>query len=195
MKKLFFFLIAVISFIACNNSSGWSAADRNDLINSCTQGATQNMGAEKAKAYCTCMQQKLEVKFPNPKDAGKITAETMQTPEMKVMVASCLGGDNTNNNNPTGNPLGNPNGNTNNNNTAGNWTQAQHDQYVQGCAATAQQSQGMTSQQAISYCDCMTRKVEQKYSFDEAARLTSADLQTEEWMRAADECRSQVRDQ
>ena len=98
MKRISFVFFAAIIIAACNNSNGWSAKDKNDLINSCTQTATASMGEEKARAYCTCMQQKLEVKYPNPKDAEKVTAELMQTPEMQAMVRACLGGDNTNNN-------------------------------------------------------------------------------------------------
>ena len=70
------------------------------------------------------------------------------------------------------------------------WTNLQRQTFVQGCATTAQQQQGFTAQQANSYCDCMTRKVEKKYSFDQAARLKAADLQTQEWIDAATDCRS-----
>ena len=192
MKQVLFALIAAMTLAGCNNSSGWSAKDRSDIINSCTQTAAANMGEERAKDYCTCMQKKLEVKFPNPKDAAKITSETMQTSEMQALVRECLGGDNTLNNN-TNNPIGNPSGNSNeNNNSNGNWTQEQFQQYVQGCAGTAQQAQGMTPQQANAYCECMTKKVAAKYSFEVAARMTAADFQTEEWVNAANDCRAQV---
>jgi hypothetical protein len=71
----------------------------------------------------------------------------------------------------------------------------QHQQYVQGCAATARQAQGVTAQQANAYCDCMTSKVERKYTFEEASRLTATDFQTEEWQNAANDCRTHARDQ
>lgn len=74
---------------------GWSEVSRNDFITSCTKSAAGALGEEKAKAYCTCMQQKIERRYPNSNDANKITADTMQKPEMIAMVRSCLNLDTT----------------------------------------------------------------------------------------------------
>lgn len=95
MRKLLFLLVIATSFIACNNSNGWSAAQKNDFINSCSQSAAANIGQEKAKAYCTCMQQKLEAKYSNYQEANKnINAPgAMQTAEMQAMVNGCLNGE------------------------------------------------------------------------------------------------------
>lgn len=270
MKIILSLLASMLIITACKN--GWSVAERNDFVNTCANAAAPNMGQEKAKAYCSCMQQKLEAKYPNSKDANKaINAPgAMQTPEMTALVQNCLNGGNanTNNNNPLGNPGGILGGNNNNNantggawsaddeqkfmntclqnamnagadqqtsnahcnctlkkieakyksyseaeqkmtpaevnqmeqecntnnntvsnnNTGGGWTREQHQQFVQGCSTSAQQQQGMTAQQANAYCDCMTTKIEQKYTFEEANHLTPQDLQTPEWQQAMIDC-------
>src|SRR5689334_2394639 len=121
MKQALFVFIAAILVSACNNNKGWSTADKNSFISSCTQSATQEMGADKAQSYCSCMEQKLEVKYPNSQEANKsiMAPGAMQTPEMQAMIKDCLGentGNNNNNNNNAGNPIGNPNGNNNGNN-------------------------------------------------------------------------------
>jgi hypothetical protein len=169
-----------------NVRSEWSESERNDFINTCTQAASNSMGQEKARAYCSCMQQKLEKKYPNYTDANKAinVPGAMQTPEMQAMVQECLNGNSLNNNSK--NNMGA---------TGGNWTREQHQQFVQGCSITAQQQQGMTAQQANAYCDCMTTKVEQKYTFEEASHLTPQDFQTTEWQNAAADCKAKVADQ
>lgn len=277
MRKLLS-LIAIAAifaslFVSCKNN-GWTSAQTNEFISSCTQSAVgQGMGQEQAKSYCSCMAQKLAVKFPNAADTKKITNETMQTPEMVAMVQGCLGGNvNNNNTNNPPNPFGNINGNNNNNNNnnrmggawtkededkwmntcaqggsqrdlcfcvlqklekkyanyqeadrmgsqeegrqmaqecinngngnvnnnnidnnnnnrmGGGWTQMQHQQFVQSCAGSAQQQQGMTLQEANAYCECMTNKLEQKFTFDQASHLTAADFQTPEWQQAKMDC-------
>jgi hypothetical protein len=274
MKIILSLLASMVIITSCKN--GWSVAERNEFVNTCAQAAAANMGQEKAKAYCSCMQQKLEAKFPKSADANKAlnAPNAMQTPEMTAMVQSCLNGGNTNANNNNGNGYGggvlggvnnnnnnnaggngtwskededkwmnicatnpnnkelcscvlqklegkyasyeemntkgtseegqqlglqckeelNGNGFNNNNNdnnttiTGGNWTREQHQQFVQGCSISAQQQQGMTAQEANSYCDCITTKIEQKYTFEQASNLTPHDLQTTEWQQAMLDC-------
>jgi hypothetical protein len=280
MKKLIT-LIALAAIIAsCKN--GWNASDRNNFITGCEKKATITFGEEKGKAYCSCMQQKLEAKFHDPADVAKLTPEQMQAPGMDSLVQACLGNDNTNKNNNKDNPLGNglgnqigtnnnnnagagwtkeeeekwmnacikggednqrnraicscvlqkaekkyatyaeeervgtnaegrqwgqecangidggntpPLGNTNDNNNHGNWTDQQHQQYVQACVNTAMRNQGVTTQRANAYCECMTRKIEKKYGFAEASQLTTADFQTEEMQNAITDCRTSTQDQ
>lgn len=79
-----------------NNSmaSGWSSNDINEFVTTCVSGAIkEGMSQELSQKYCSCMQQKLEQMYPDPKDAGNITEEQMNTPSMLAMVKGCLTGN------------------------------------------------------------------------------------------------------
>ena len=53
----------------------WSESQRTEFVKQCEASAAKNVGAEKAKAYCDCMQPKIEKEFPNPADLTKLTNE------------------------------------------------------------------------------------------------------------------------
>lgn len=68
------------------------------------------------------------------------------------------------------------------------WPAAQRQQWMMGCTTTAQQSMGISQQQAAAYCDCMTRKVEARYTFEQAVKMTTQDFSKPEWVNARMEC-------
>jgi hypothetical protein len=163
MKAILTLVASMFIISACKN--GWSVAERNDFINTCTQAAAVNMGQAKAKSYCTCMQQKLEAKYPNSQNANKAlnAPGAMQTPEMTAMVQGCLndGNVNTNNNNTGGGILGGVNNNNNNNNMGGTgaWSKEDEDKWMNICA---------TNPNNRELCSCVLQKLEKKYaSYDE----------------------------
>ena len=164
--------VAILFFYNCNNTGGgrisWTEADRTQMTNNCIQAASPTMGPEKAKNYCNCMQQKMEIRFPDPKDAAKVDDKAMNSEEMQAMVRTCLRID-TNKTVP--------------------WTQEQFGKYLQACSI-AQQQQGMTEEQSVTYCGCMARKVALKFSYEVASKMTPGDFQTEEWKTAANECKT-----
>jgi hypothetical protein len=96
MTKLFFILLLLSVKVSAqenrnnNTKAGWSAKEKSDFIESCIRTAIGSMSEGKARAYCTCMQQKMEIKYPDTKSLDTITEEIMQTPEMKAMMNSCL---------------------------------------------------------------------------------------------------------
>ncbi|MBK5272796.1 MAG: hypothetical protein JJE22_17490 [Bacteroidia bacterium] len=211
MKKLLIFFFASFLFAACNNNGGmgggWSESDQNKFLNDCV---AQSGNSAQAKQICSCVLEKLQKKYPSARDADQGTAELGQQLAME-----CMNGLNGNNLNKNGDDFNNngkkknmnnnddDNGNNdnynnndngglnNNNNQIGSWTNQQRQQYIQGCSTAAQQNQGLSAQQANQYCDCMTRKVEERYSFQQAGRLTAQDFQTEEWQNIASQCRPQ----
>jgi hypothetical protein len=84
MKRIQFALLIAISFVAfsCDNNAGpggnnnttaskWTDVHRDKFMESCTDGA-KALG-DKAKPYCQCTLEKLEKKYPNPIDAGRLT--------------------------------------------------------------------------------------------------------------------------
>ena len=80
-----------------NNNSmtgGWSGNDINEFVSTCVSSAVQQgMSQDLSQKYCSCMQQKLEQMFPDPKDAGNITEEQMNTPSMQEIAKRCLTGN------------------------------------------------------------------------------------------------------
>src|SRR5689334_13379143 len=56
MKKIFLLLISFFLF-SCH--SRWTEKNRSEFLSSCIAGATKDMGATKAKAYCQCMLEKI----------------------------------------------------------------------------------------------------------------------------------------
>jgi hypothetical protein len=84
MKKSFV-LFAVVALLAGCKGKGWSKADRDAFTDKCVSEAKGNIGEDKAKSYCSCMQGKLEAKYSNPGDAMK-----MEESAMTAMAKECL---------------------------------------------------------------------------------------------------------
>lgn len=217
MKKIFVLLLAVSLFVACNNdkknpfgkidfkekngtgddkdnkddknddngfktASNWTSKQRSTFLSQCVESAGGN---PQAKSICSCVLEKMEKRFPDPNDAENASEELGAK-----LARECMAGTNTDNegNEDVEDNSGFNNNDGNDDNQRTGWTKQQRQQFIQGCATNAQQAQGFTAQQANSYCDCMTRKVEAKFSFKEAGRLTTRDLQTPEWQQAALDC-------
>jgi hypothetical protein len=139
---------------------GWSKADRTDFVTSCIGTAKAGMSEDSAKHYCLCMLEKIESKFPNPADAGKLTAEQLASPEWKKIIQNCL---------------------------TGQWTTDERSEFVTSCVNAAKE--GIGEEKAKKYCDCMLYKVEKKYpNAADAAKLTAQELEKPEWKKALQEC-------
>jgi hypothetical protein len=77
-------IISLFFIAACTSNSGWKAAEKEALINSCVKGAVATAEAKGGVAdkeerkkygnYCACYQQQLEQQFPKVKDMAKATA-------------------------------------------------------------------------------------------------------------------------
>lgn len=71
----------------------WSGEERDAFLTNCIESAMSEgsgLTKEKATSYCECMLYKIEKKYPNPLDAGNITDETMNTPEMQKLLKGCF---------------------------------------------------------------------------------------------------------
>ena len=171
-----------------DDNSNWTSKQRNDWMDKCLDEFSDNPQARK---ICSCVLDKIEQKYPDAKDAEESTEE-----EGQQIISACMKGLNSKDgyddadDNTTRTDRDDAAGGQNINRNS--WTDLQRQTFIQGCATTAQQQQGFTAQQANSYCDCMTRKVEKKYSFEQAARLRTEDLQTQEWIDAAADCRARI---
>lgn len=56
-------LAALLGISSCKNT--WSQEDKDNYMNTCLEGVNGQPSAEKAKAYCSCMLDKLVVRYPN----------------------------------------------------------------------------------------------------------------------------------
>jgi hypothetical protein len=75
---------------ACLSGGGWKNADRSGFLTNCIETAKAGIGAEKTKTYCECMLFKIEQRFPDPAEAGKLTAEMLNSPEWKKIAQGCM---------------------------------------------------------------------------------------------------------
>lgn len=172
-----------------NNTGGgrWSPALRNAIM----QGCLGEVGNDpQAREKCDCWVGKVEARFPNAQTADQIPEEAAN--QLATECMQQFGGGNYVP--PVNNEFGNDNINNNNINdgsvTARTWPAAQRQQWIMGCAGNARQTFGLNQQQATEYCDCITRKVEQKYTFAEAVRLTVQDFSTPEWEAVRMNCQA-----
>ncbi len=90
MKKLslIFFaitLVAVFSITSCGNRNKWTEKDKSEFIEACISEASVVMEID-GETYCACMLEKIMVKYPDPKDADKVTME-----EVTEWAQDCLG--------------------------------------------------------------------------------------------------------
>ena len=92
MKKIIFpaFILLVIATSCNNKEKAWTAAERSRFVSDGTNAAKGGMDEAKAKAYCECMQPKIEGKYGSFVEANKISASDLQTPEWNAEVQKCL---------------------------------------------------------------------------------------------------------
>lgn len=64
--------------------STWTDEDRTSFIEQCVASAKSSVGEERAKDYCSCMQQKVEYRYPTPADAAKLT-----NAQINLLAAQC----------------------------------------------------------------------------------------------------------
>lgn len=190
MRQISLMLIAAMVMASCNNSAGWTTEQKEKSRKTCIDEVAGKFDDSIVKKYCDCFVEKMIQKYPSYAEADKKGTQEEGMKMGEACIAELkLNNQGNNDNSETGGGSGGDQGNGGADN---GWTQAQFQQFVQGCASTAQKMQGMTAEQASAYCECMTRKVAQKYSFEVAARMTAADFQSQEWINAADECRARV---
>jgi len=97
MKKLFLATFALSLLGACNNekkdnkvedtttttttpmSTGWDEATRKNNEEQCVTGSKAKMTEDKAKAYCDCMMDKLEARYPVADTMKNMTMSQMET--------------------------------------------------------------------------------------------------------------------
>jgi uncharacterized membrane protein len=72
MKPAVYLLFLVL--LSCNHP--WTQDDKQNFLGGCMKGALKDMDEEKARAYCSCMLQKVQKKYPNAADAKYLKNDT-----------------------------------------------------------------------------------------------------------------------
>ena len=77
MKKFFLIfaaiaLVGVFAITSCGNKNKWTEKDKMEFLETCVSEASANPGIN-GDTYCDCMLEKIMVKYPDPKDADKVT--------------------------------------------------------------------------------------------------------------------------
>ncbi|HWJ92420.1 MAG TPA: hypothetical protein VNR87_14990 [Flavisolibacter sp.] len=63
-------VLIVLSAFACKRK--WTEKNKSDFVSGCLSRQVKELGIEKARAYCSCLVEKVVRKYPNANDAGYI---------------------------------------------------------------------------------------------------------------------------
>ena len=85
MKKLILFSLLAVFFFSCavkshsSSKSGWSDKEKSDYMQECIKNFPASLANSKVKAkdYCSCTLEKIQVKYPKPEDALKMEMNYM----------------------------------------------------------------------------------------------------------------------
>jgi len=66
--------LAFLAFVSCNHP--WTQDDKQNFLGGCMRGALKDMDEGKARAYCSCMLQKVQKRYPNAADAKYLKNDT-----------------------------------------------------------------------------------------------------------------------
>ena len=161
MKKIIgVFFIGCIFTVKSVAQKSWTAADRGPFIEECVKAAKSGMSEDSAKYYCYCMLEKVEEKYPDPAEAGKLDESAFNSPEWKKIIAGCLGGY---------------------------WNNKDRNDFMSSCTEVAKASIG--EEKAKAYCECMMYKIENRYPvYADATKITAEQLQSPDWKKIIQSC-------
>ena len=167
MKQVLFVLIAVTTLAACNNSAGWTDAQKQKSAKACMDEVQGKVDDATAKKYCSCVVEKMMQKYPTYAEAEKNGTEedgikigqTCAT-ELKISKRNNEGDNNGGLNGGLGNGLGGNN----------EWSDADKQKFMNTCLQNARNA-GADEQTSNTHCNCTLEKIMKKYSsWDEANR-------------------------
>ena len=166
MKQVLFVLIAVMTLAACNNSSGWTSAQKDEAAKSCMKEVEGKVDDATAKKYCSCVVEKMMQKYPTYAEANKNGTEE---DGMKIGQA-CAAEMNLNKGNNNGDNGGLNGGLGNGLGGGDKWSDADEQTFMNTCLRNARNA-GADEETSNSHCNCTLQKIEKKYkSLDEANR-------------------------
>lgn len=165
-------VFAGLAFSACNNSSGWSAAEQQKSLQECVQATGGKLDEALAKKYCSCVLDKAMKKFKTYKEAeGSSEADGMALAQACMSVlqgGGDPGGGNGNGGNTGGGGLFGGNGGGG---AGKGWSQTDKQTFLNQCSG-AVEAKGYSGAQARQLCNCALGKLEARF-----ASLAQADQQ------------------
>lgn len=79
------FYLLLVASCKSRTSTKWSKAERDAFRENCVVNSKAELGEERSVLYCECMLEKVEARYPNVNDAGKITL-----PDTREMAKECF---------------------------------------------------------------------------------------------------------
>jgi len=83
MGKLIF-ILCIVTVFSCKRK--WTEKDRSEFYSGCVSNAQTNKDITNAKAYCSCLLQKVVAKYPNANDAKYIRYDST----IRQLAKDCL---------------------------------------------------------------------------------------------------------
>ena len=168
MKKLRYPTIALLFIGYCLNTSaqtgerkGWPSKDRYEFIRSCIETASPGLGEDKARYYCWCMQEKMEIKYPTIESASRLTEADINTPEWQKEIQGCRDHE--------------------------GWSAKDRADFLSECKNAAKE--GLGEEKATNYCECVLYKMERKYpKAEDAGEITEEKLNTPAFKKMMQDC-------
>lgn len=163
-----------------DNSAGWTKSNETAWMKVCGDSVKEKMSEERTNTYCSCMMEKLKVKYP-----AYAELNTSGTYEEGVEIGKkCLremglgqekSSNNGNDDNSSGRDINSNDGD--NTKTAAGWPQNEKNSFMINCEKKAMAS-GRSRVVAQSYCQCMMEKMESLYpDINDAGKLTPAQIE------------------
>jgi hypothetical protein len=80
-------LVLVLSLVACHTKQkkSWNKAEQDLFRESCVVNSKEGLGEQRSRKYCDCMLKKVESKYPDANEAGKLSLT-----ETREMAKGCL---------------------------------------------------------------------------------------------------------
>ncbi len=85
MKKILLsaYLLSLVCFFSACSPKIWTVAQRSEFLQTCRAKA-EGLG-DRAEEYCSCLQKKVEAKYPNISKANRMSQK-----EKEAMTVECL---------------------------------------------------------------------------------------------------------
>jgi hypothetical protein len=163
MKKILVIVGIALFFAGCNNSSGWSAADRQKGTKLCMDEVAGKADDATTKKYCNCFLEKMMQKYKTYAEADKNGTEADGTKMGEICLQEIQAGDQKD---KKGGILG-----------GGGWTDADNQKFMNTCLQNAMNA-GADQQTSKAHCDCTLKKIQKKYkSYDDAnQKMTTTEM-------------------
>lgn len=159
ISALLLSFVITCSFAQAGEKKTWLPITRYQFITECINSAKASMSTDTARFYCYCMQEKIEMKYPDTADMVKLTTAELSSPEWKKEVNACLNGT---------------------------WPGPEREAFLKSCI---EQARSLGETKARNYCECMLFKVEKLYpNATDLTNVTNETLKTEPWQKLIQGC-------